>query len=92
MDVGTPEIALQVFPNPFQTHATLQFQVPQTEKVRVAVYSMTGAEVALLFDGQAQAHEINEVAFDIETTARTLYLVRMVTESGHVQVRKVIGM
>jgi FG-GAP repeat/FG-GAP-like repeat len=42
-------------PNPFRTHTELGYTVARSGRVRLAVYDVTGREVAVLFDGIAPA-------------------------------------
>jgi len=38
------------FPNPFNLECTISFQIPRTEKVKIAVYNVLGQRVAVLAD------------------------------------------
>ncbi len=42
-------------PNPFRAHTELAYTVARSGRVRLAVYDVTGREVAVLFDGVATA-------------------------------------
>jgi hypothetical protein len=45
----------QNYPNPFNASTTIQFAVPKPSQVRIAVYDMTGKEVAQIFNGYVGA-------------------------------------
>lgn len=40
------------YPNPFNSSTTFQYELPETRDVRLAVYDITGREVAVLEDGR----------------------------------------
>jgi Domain of unknown function DUF11/Secretion system C-terminal sorting domain/GEVED domain len=71
----------QNYPNPFNPVTTIGFALPQTGKVRLAVYDALGREVALLVDGTIQAgqHDVQFSAGNLPTGA---YLYRLRTEAG----------
>ncbi len=39
------------YPNPFNQQTRIEFQLPQTESIRVMVHDLVGREVSVLFDG-----------------------------------------
>ena len=57
-----PEVPSEVrlsrpFPNPFTETATVRFSVPEAAPVRLSVYDALGREVAVAFEGTAEAGE-----------------------------------
>src|SRR5690606_30429506 len=62
---GVPEgYALhQNYPNPFNPSTQVAFEVPTAGQIRVAVFDVTGRQIAVLFEGQASAGRHN-VRFD----------------------------
>ncbi len=45
----------QNYPNPFNQSTTLSWQLPAAAEVRIALYSLRGEEVALLYSGRQSA-------------------------------------
>ncbi len=76
------EVALHAgYPNPFAERATLSFDLPAPERVRLVVYDVLGREVALLAEGETEAGR-HRVTFDGRSLPSGSYLVRFVTDSG----------
>lgn len=63
-------------PNPFNPVTTIGFALPKADKVRLAVYDISGRFVAELVNGWRNAGT-HEVTFDAEAMASGLYLVRL---------------
>jgi photosystem II stability/assembly factor-like uncharacterized protein len=74
-------------PNPFDGPTLLRFSVGAAGHVRLAVYDALGREVAVLADGPLEAGR-HEVAFDGLRLPSGLYVVRMTTEGGFSQTRR----
>jgi hypothetical protein len=74
-------VLTQNYPNPFNPVTTIGFALPETGRVRLAVYDGLGREVALLVDGTLEAghHEARFDAMDLPTGA---YLYRLTTDKG----------
>ncbi|MFT4603712.1 MAG: putative repeat protein (TIGR01451 family) [Rhodothermales bacterium] len=66
------------YPNPFNPSTTIAFDLPQTEKVTLAVFDVLGRRVALLLNGIQQAGK-HQVVFDGTRLASGAYLYRMST-------------
>jgi hypothetical protein len=69
---------LGAYPNPFNPTTTLKFNLNTAERIQLAVFDVSGREVARLVDGwrNAGAHE---VTFDASTLASGVYLVRLIS-------------
>ncbi|MEM1268540.1 MAG: T9SS type A sorting domain-containing protein [Bacteroidota bacterium] len=73
----------QNYPNPFNPTTSIRFSVDGPQDVRLAVYDVTGREVAVLIDGQRAAGTYN-VTFDANTLPSGLYLYRLDAGAGSV--------
>lgn len=71
---------MQNYPNPFNPSTTLEFTVSRTERVSLRVFSILGQEVALLFDGTAEAGRRHLARFDARMLPAGVYFARL--ESG----------
>jgi len=71
----------QNYPNPFNPVTTIQFALPQTGQVRLAVYDVLGREVAVLVDGAMQAGT-HGIQFDASSLTSGTYIYRLSTEKG----------
>ena len=68
----------EAYPNPFNPMTRFTLTVAQTQNVRVEVFNMLGQKVATLFNGQAQANEVNTLTFDANNLPSGTYLYRAV--------------
>ncbi len=75
--------AVQAYPNPFRSRATLRFALEEAGPVRLAVYDALGREVAVLVDGAVEAGQ-HAAAFDGSGLAAGVYLWRL-EAGGQVQ-------
>gem|GEM_PF-5436178 len=72
------------YPNPFNPAATIAFDLPDAQHVRVAVFDILGREIAVLMDGIAPAGE-NEIQFDLREyniPASSIYFYRIDGDKG----------
>ena len=87
--VPTGYVLSQNYPNPFNPSTRVAFEVPAAGPVRVAVYDVTGREIAVLFDGQASIGR-HEVRFDAHGLSSGVYLIRMETPHGSLTRKSVL--
>lgn len=66
----------QNFPNPFVESTTLRYSLPQSMRVRLAVYDILGRELDLLVDAQQDAG-VYTIEFDAADLPAGLYLARI---------------
>jgi hypothetical protein len=64
------------YPNPFNPVTTIEFSLPKTARVRLAVYDMLGREVAILVDRDLVAGRYS-TAWDAAAQASGVYVYRM---------------
>ena len=82
--VGAPEIAgasagelrIASSPNPFARTTTLSYFIPSTQRVRLAIYDVTGREVARLVDATESAGS-RAVSFNAATVPTGVYFCRL---------------
>ncbi len=67
---------LGAYPNPFARMTTIQFETGAATPVRLAVYDVTGREVAVLVDGTVEAGT-HAATFDARGLASGLYVYRL---------------
>jgi hypothetical protein len=77
--LARPELVAWSQPNPFTLSTTVRFRLPAAGPVRLAVYDVTGREVARLLDGTRPAGE-HAVVWQPGGTPSGVYFVRL--ESG----------
>jgi hypothetical protein len=53
--IVNPKSEIQIFPNPFTTHTTIEFNLPQTSTVSIQIFNAMGVKVAELHHGQLPA-------------------------------------
>ena len=77
-DAATPAaLALrQNYPNPFTGTSTIEFVLPRSEHVTLAVYDVTGRRIATLVDREMEAGT-HRVAWDAAGLASGTYLYRL---------------
>lgn len=56
--------SITAFPNPFSNSTTIRFQVAATAPTKLMLYDITGACVATLFDGVAEAGQVHDIRID----------------------------
>lgn len=73
---------LQVFTDPNKQEALARFVTPKTEKVKLALYNLSGSHVADLFNGNTSANTTVEVPINIMLFPSGIYLLLLQTEQG----------
>ena len=70
------------YPNPFNPSTRIRFALPETEKVTLSVYDISGRMVATLIDGYREAGS-HEAVFEAKGIASGLYIYRIEAGSNH---------
>ncbi|MBI5059928.1 carboxypeptidase regulatory-like domain-containing protein [candidate division KSB1 bacterium] len=80
--IGTPTSYLTArnYPNPFNPSTIINYNIPTTGTVRLAVYDVTGREVAVLFNG-TQAAGSYAVNFNANGMGSGIYFYRLTAGS-----------
>jgi hypothetical protein len=81
----------QNFPNPFNPATTISFAVKNAQNVTVRVYNSLGQEVAVVFEGMANAGETYNVVFNAAGLASGTYFYMLQTPT-HREVKKMLLM
>ena len=74
-----------IYPNPFNSTATIHFSLPITSNVKSEVFDITGRKVTTLINGRFNAG-FHQTQFDGSKLASGIYLVRM--SNGHTVVQQ----
>jgi hypothetical protein len=73
-----PEPRIVAFPNPFRRQVTFDFTLPQSQPVTVKVYDLLGRQVRVLYQGEVQAWQAYQVAWQPQAEqAAGLYVIRL---------------
>lgn len=84
------EITLgQNYPNPFNPSTMIEFNLDRTQHVTLAVYDLSGREVALLINNAPKTAGTYQVAFDGSHFTSGLYIYQLLSEN-HVLTRKMM--
>jgi len=77
------------YPNPFNASTTIPFTLDQKLSVKIVVYNQLGQNVITLFDGimNSGMHQVN---WDAGNVSSGFYLIRLDTQIGYSESRKVM--
>lgn len=75
-------VALSAFPNPFRDQTTVQFTTNSNQRVKAAVYDISGREVAQLYNGPATEQQTYTFQFGGAELSNGTYIFRVVSEEG----------
>ncbi len=78
----------QNYPNPFNPSTTIQYDLPRTSKVRLAIYNIIGEEVATLVDGVMPPGS-HKIVFEANDLPSGIYIYKLETPEA-VMVKKMI--
>jgi hypothetical protein len=77
--IAAGEAVLRVVPNPFQSHTSMQFELPRAAQVTLQVYDVSGRAVATLLDKTSYLPGRHQVEFDTQDLPSGIYFCRMTT-------------
>ena len=81
-------VLMQNFPNPFNPSTVFEFSVPGRGRARLSVCDILGREVAVVFDGNAEAGRLVRVVFDASELSAGIYFATLEWKGGRA-VRKI---
>jgi len=67
----------QNYPNPFNPSTTITFTIPENGYAMLRVYDAVGREVAILFNGYAEAGRYNKVEFETKNLTSGVYYAQL---------------
>ncbi len=77
------------YPNPFNGTTMIAFDLPRNEAISLTVFDVLGREVARLTE-QPYTAGTHRISFNGATLSSGMYFLRMQTESGFIQSRKLL--
>lgn len=83
-----PGYSFSVYPNPFNPSTRIEYDLPESSRVRIAVYTAIGGELATLVDGFAPAGH-HAVVWTPKNAASGVYLCR-ITAGSYVRTERVV--
>ncbi len=88
VEAARPLMEIKAMPNPFTTATIIQVTLTQSEKVNIAVFDITGQQVATIYDGTMDSgqHTIN---WKPEGMANGMYFLQIYA-GDKMQARKII--
>ncbi|MEJ2307401.1 MAG: T9SS type A sorting domain-containing protein, partial [candidate division WOR-3 bacterium] len=79
----------QNHPNPFNTHTTIDYQLPKTSEVELSVFNLLGQKLTVLVSG-SQPPGRYEIEWDATGIEGGVYFYKLSTDNGFVQTKKLI--
>jgi len=73
---------LTAYPNPISNEATITFTSYVAEHIRLAIYTVDGKEVGILFDGQTEENTEYVLKFNMSELPQATYYALLEAESG----------
>ena len=88
-DEPNDDIMIKSYPNPFSDITTIEFSVPETGKVTLEVFNMSGVKVASLFNGIAESNKVYTIEFRAKEFPTGIYVNQLITETASL-IRKLV--
>ena len=86
----TSDWVLEAFPNPFSESAVIRFVSPRTGRIILDVWTLEGALVTRLFEGEIQQGKMNEVEFASNELPTGIYMAKLWMDERYVGVVKLV--
>jgi len=82
--------SVSVHPNPFNPATTVTFLQPESSSVRLAIYDLTGRQVAMLHHGELEGGVSHNFTFDGSELASGTYLLHVASGNGLVKSHPIV--
>lgn len=79
----------QNYPNPFNPSTNITFDLPKAADVRIEVFNVIGAQVAVLTEGHTSAGS-HKVRFDASGYASGMYFYRLIASGKVISTKKML--
>ncbi|MCI0474509.1 MAG: aryl-sulfate sulfotransferase [Ignavibacteria bacterium] len=79
---------LQNYPNPFNPYTTIEFDIPETQFIRLVIYDILGREIAVLVNGQLQPQKY-KIQWNAANASSGVYFYKL-TGSNFSDVKKMV--
>ncbi len=83
------DLSLNAYPNPFNPKTSLRFSLPETSRVTLRIYDISGREVANLLD-ETRAAGAQSVSWNAKGRPSGVYLALLETSTGQLSQRLVL--
>ncbi|HEX2899796.1 MAG TPA: T9SS type A sorting domain-containing protein, partial [Bacteroidia bacterium] len=80
---------IMAFPNPFTETTTFRFRSSKNGLASVTIFTLTGKQVATVFNGEVASQGVYEVPFNAQGLSAGVYLYRYMNAEGQVSMGKV---
>jgi hypothetical protein len=80
----------QNYPNPFNPTTQIRFALPESQRVTVRVYDVSGRMVSELVNNQPYLAGNHQITFDGSLLSTGVYIYRLTTDSGFTMSRKLV--
>jgi len=84
------ETNLKIFPNPFYSSTTIQFELDKWDIVNVSVFNQMGKLVKVLLNNSKQAEGSHNLTFEMSNLASGIYWVRLRTQDTLISKKMVL--
>jgi len=80
--VEAKEVVLMAYPNPFSDKLNIEFTLQEDSRATIEIYNIAGQKIAVLFDGQVNANQLQRVEFNATQSEQNMFIYRLQTETN----------
>ncbi len=88
--VNPEKITCKVFPNPFSQETTIEFSLPETTKVHLEVFDLTGKSIAIILNHKAMGKGLHQTTFDASQLPDGIYALRINTKNETITQKMIV--